>query len=59
MKTPGYNSRISITFAADKNGKKIAYYLAGACAGYTRKARMSVVEAEQFIAMDLADLRAS
>jgi hypothetical protein len=25
-KTPGFNSRISIAFTADKNGKPIAYY---------------------------------
>ena len=26
MNTPGFNSRISIAFTADKNGKPIAYY---------------------------------
>lgn len=53
--TPGFSSRIVVTFAFDKNGKKIAYYFAGSCAGMARKIRMSVSDADMFVAMDLAD----
>ncbi len=57
--TPGFSSRIVVSFSADKNGKKIAYYLAGSCAGMVRKVRMSAADAEQFVAMGLADLAAA
>lgn len=55
QKTPGYNSRIAIFFQSDKNGRKLAYYWSGRC-GYGRAIRMSLKNAEMFVAQDLADL---
>lgn len=50
--TPGYNSRISIWFDYDKNGRKVAYYWSSR--GF-RSIRMSVADAEMFIANETAD----
>jgi hypothetical protein len=54
--TPGFSQRITIAFGSDKHGRRIAYRLAGPCVGLTRKVRMSLSDAEKFVAMDLADL---
>lgn len=51
-KTPGYVERLSIWFATDKNGKRVAYRWS---ASQFRGFRMGLAEAELFIAQDLAD----
>lgn len=51
-KTPGYNSRLAIWFDHDKNGRKIAYHWSFRA---FRAFRISVADAEMWIAQDLAD----
>ena len=51
-KTPGYNCRLAIFFDTDKNGRKVAYRWSGR---QVRAFRMSVADAELFIAQDQAD----
>lgn len=55
QKTPGYTVRLQIRFAFDKHGRKVAYRLSGACIGMVRQIRMSLADAEQFLAEGLAD----
>jgi hypothetical protein len=55
VKTPGYNCRLAIFFQYDKNGRKVAYYWSGRL-GYGRAIRMSLADAELFIAQEQADL---
>jgi hypothetical protein len=50
-KTPGYNTRVEIFFATDKRGRKVAYYMS-----FGRAIRMSLANAELFVATDAADL---
>ncbi len=59
MTTPGFNSRITITFAADKNGKKRAFYLAqfrSMTTGEFRRFPMPLAQAEVLVAQGLADV---
>ncbi|HEU4540320.1 MAG TPA: hypothetical protein VFR23_04260 [Jiangellaceae bacterium] len=51
--TPGYNRRLGIFFQANKNGQRVAYYWSF---GAGRAIRMSLANAELFIATDQADL---
>lgn len=51
-KTPGFNCRLSIWFDTNKNGRKVAYYWSGR---NMRAIRMSVTDAELFIATEAAD----
>lgn len=51
-KTPGYVERLSIWFATDKNGKRIAYRWS---ASQFRGFRMGLAEAELLVAQNLAD----
>lgn len=53
--TPGYNTRLAIFFAPDKNGRKVAYRWSGR---QMRAFRMRLADAEMFIATDAATLLA-
>ena len=50
--TPGFNTRIAIFFDHDKHGRKIAYRWSRPA---MRAIRMSLTDAELFIAQDQAD----
>jgi hypothetical protein len=52
-KTPGYNCRLEIFFSTDKRGRKMAHRWSGS---QMRAFRMSVADAELFVATDAADL---
>ncbi len=51
--TPGYNHRIEIWFQNDKRGRKVAYRW---CYGAFQAVRMSLADAELFVATGQADL---
>jgi len=58
QKTPGYNCRLRIAFAADKNGTPIAYYWSGRGAiipGGGRWIKMGLEAARLFVAQEQAD----
>jgi hypothetical protein len=50
--TPGFNTRISIAFTADKNGKPIAYRW---CRPGMRWIKMNYDEAKMLVASESAD----
>jgi hypothetical protein len=50
--TPGFNTRISVAFAADKNGKPVAYRWSRAA---LRWIKMSYAEAKVFVSSGSAD----
>ena len=54
-KTPGYNTRLAIFFAADKNGRKVAYRWSPV---QMRAFRMNLADAEMFVATESATLLA-
>ncbi len=51
--TPGYNHRLQIWFQTDERGRKAAYRW---CYGAGRAVRMSLTDAQLFIAQSQADL---
>jgi hypothetical protein len=53
-KTPGFNCRIAIRFITDKNGRKVAQRWMRTT-GFGRWVKVSLVDAELWLAQDLAD----
>lgn len=51
-KTPGFNTRISIAFTADKNGKPVAYRWSRMG---MRWIKMAYAEAKMLVATEVAD----